>query len=574
MKAELDGLIKRNIPRLLRISPSQIKSWKLCPRKWAWPILGDVDRGPDSGPSIVGSRVHWHAENWLRDGTPPDEEDRIEYENPRKPTEVIVRYPGRIFAAGIHLNPPPKLPGMEIECLANFTSPATEWKGRIDVRYRREDGTVVVQDHKSTGSMSYALSDEPGAVNRWGEGIFIGDDPQALIYGADAMIRYNVNEVVLDWIYYETQPKAGGRHRTKKVSLRVLREDIGRGMEKLEKTAELIQGAYKAQLNPLDLPPVPSACKALGGCGFADHCNLTDTEKFRGALDMSTGTNVDARMAALLADLRGGAGPTAIGSVEAPPPPPPPPSPAQPAPPPPPPLPTTAQPAPPPPPPAAPPPRPFRFRSEGTALELLPREGDVFQFDPGDELLEALSARGLSVCVTATGAPHFEACPENPAQAYLRAQGKGARMIANAADTSDPINPPEAPPNSLEPPANAPHPSRVVVEIPDGGLGDMDRAALKAYAVQEGLAESSCRFGEERLRKLVADSIPTGADVQTAIQAVTDPPPPPPPMGVYGIAYDAALDQLSDVSFTIDQRRDISGAIASAFAAVEEMAGT
>ena len=65
--------------RELRISPSQIKNWKRCPRVWAWPILGDVEREPPSGPALVGDRLHAMAEDWLRDGTPPDEEERIEF---------------------------------------------------------------------------------------------------------------------------------------------------------------------------------------------------------------------------------------------------------------------------------------------------------------------------------------------------------------------------------------------------------------------------------------------------------------------------------------------------------------
>ena len=82
------------------LSPTQTKTWMACKRKWGWGKLDHI-RMPQKPGQEIGSAVHDEAENWLRDGTLPDE------------TRVIMapkgpRYPGRIFKAGIHLLPPPR----------------------------------------------------------------------------------------------------------------------------------------------------------------------------------------------------------------------------------------------------------------------------------------------------------------------------------------------------------------------------------------------------------------------------------------------------------------------------------
>lgn len=506
--------------RPLNISPSQLKSWKMCPRKWAHPILGDLPREPPEGPALVGDRLHAMAEAWLEHGTPPDLDERIEYTTNRG--QDVVRYPGRILEAGLHMLPTPS-PELEIECEARFTSQVTTYKGRIDLRYT--DGLPVVHDHKSTGSLDYALTSVPGSVNRFGEPNYLGNDEQALIYGADALMRFDAEQVRLDWAYFETKSTSGGRHRSRKVSIVLDRAHVSEGMKRLDKRAALIQGVYQNQhrLTVLDLPPNPNACSKFGGCEHAERCNLTEDEKLRG-LFMNT-DNLDPQVAKLLADLKAGAGPTAIGNGA---PPPPPPAAVEapnpwPAPPPPPPVQASAPPPPPPP--------PERFTAHGFAGAPPP----------------LLSAPARA--------------EDNYAQAYLRAKGASERQIANAAEpapdglgglygasldregsaigvdrlteegdhyyrerirAADPINPPEAPPNSPEQPANAP--PKEVAHVDRATLDTTDRAAVKAYLLQEGLVDSGCRFGLPRLLELLpADDAPAegpAVDLRVAIAAV------------------------------------------------------
>ena len=104
--------------------------------------------------------------------------------------------------------------------------------------------------------------------------------------------------------------------------------------------------------------------------------------------------------------------------------------------------------------------------------------------------------------------------------------------------TSDPINPPEAPPNdgTFGPVATA---KRVEeVEIPGGDIDALDRAAAKKICVQRGLVQASSRLGVEALRDLIrkndagvpiervdtAQFVPSVSDFATMTIESSDPP--------------------------------------------------
>jgi len=88
-------------------------------------------------------------------------------------------------------------------------------------------------------------------------------------------------------------------------------------------------------------------------------------------------------------------------------------------------------------------PGPRRFLIEADAINAPMLEpGDVLQFSPSNEFLEALATKGLSVTLNndpTQGAPHFVVCNENEAQAYLRERNKPAHVVAGASDTVNDI---------------------------------------------------------------------------------------------------------------------------------------
>ena len=273
------------------LSASQIATFTLCPRKWAFDKRDKVPR-PDTPSTALGTRVHEILEAWLRDGTPPDLDETFSYENPKRPGEQVVRLPGRIAHEGLHLLPAPRTPGLDIEGWLSLRTRATVWTGRLDLRYvDAATGEAVVHDHKTTSSPAYAKTPET-----------LRTDPQALLYAASEMVRLGVDRVRLDWLYLPTN---GGK--AWKVSLPVLRDDIAPDLDRIEETAVLIHRTHAAGLAARDIPGNPQACDAFGGCEYALICDRPPTDHFQG-FDMTHPTSPDAlsAMDALMAKLSGG----------------------------------------------------------------------------------------------------------------------------------------------------------------------------------------------------------------------------------------------------------------------------
>ena len=58
----------------IAISPSQVETFDLCARKWAY---NKIDRipSPQNAAAALGEAAHKHRENWLIHGTPPPVDD-------------------------------------------------------------------------------------------------------------------------------------------------------------------------------------------------------------------------------------------------------------------------------------------------------------------------------------------------------------------------------------------------------------------------------------------------------------------------------------------------------------------
>lgn len=296
--------------RKLRISPSQIKRWRACPRKSAFQLCTDhePDRGPIGGAEL-GSRCHAMAEDYMIHGTLPDlEEEFVDGKGK-------VHYPGKIVKAALPMLPKPGT--AEVETRVQFDV----FSGRIDFR---EPG--VIGDLKTTSNLKYALTEDTLPV-----------DPQGVIYASSAFAD-GADDVTLKWAYVETK----GRHRTKLVQVRLTKDEISPRLEELKKTADLIMKVHERQIDPHLLPAKTNNCFAYGRpCEWSHVCKLTEQERLMGMFRDSE-DQVDARVAAVLAE----AVPTALGPHTHPvvprgdlpvPPPPPPPAPVVQAPPPPPP---------------------------------------------------------------------------------------------------------------------------------------------------------------------------------------------------------------------------------------------
>ena len=174
------------------LSASQVKDFVLCSRKWAWSKIAGLER-PQAVSAELGVRIHTQLEKYLRDAEPLDPHERMAWIDP-KTGKLIERHPGVIAEAGLHLLPPPKVPGLLAESQFHFQTTAAAWTGYIDFQW--PNPRPQVGDHKSTGDLRWALTPDQLAT-----------DVQGLLYAVSAYLRTGEPEIGLNWIYYETTPR-------------------------------------------------------------------------------------------------------------------------------------------------------------------------------------------------------------------------------------------------------------------------------------------------------------------------------------------------------------------------------
>lgn len=253
----------------LAISPSQVKKFRLCPRRSAFQLViglkpeeSGIARGND-----LGTRCHEIAQAYLDNGTMPEVAEEFTVYRGRPGFEAPeTTYPGQIVGAGLHLLPAPK--SVRTEQTLSWEGRETVWKSRAD--FLTEGG---IGDHKFVRDLGVALSADPDHFNSYGEPSYLGDDPQAVIQ-AGCLVSQGASEVPLDWIYYETKSK-GGKHKARRVHLVLTRDEIEAKMEPLERTAAQIQAVFQEKIEPWALPPETEACHAYGKpCEYMEACGI------------------------------------------------------------------------------------------------------------------------------------------------------------------------------------------------------------------------------------------------------------------------------------------------------------
>lgn len=257
------------------VSASQINTFVECPRKWAFSKLEKI-KTPTQRNALVGERVHKILEDWLSKGVAPDPEERLVIDN-------VEFHPGRSAYGGMHHLPPP---GQHLDLEGNFHM--RHWTGRVDfawaslnnqyvmpVHYGVEGVIPGIGDHKTTGSKNfqYALDEET-----------LRTDAQGIIY-ANAILEHFplAKETDLLWVYY-SQHKP---HVSKKVHLRVHRDESRYRLEPLDKLAVELIKLRGSDRKAADLPPNLDSCKKYGGCPHISYCPVSGVERLRVAMNMN-----------------------------------------------------------------------------------------------------------------------------------------------------------------------------------------------------------------------------------------------------------------------------------------------
>ncbi len=257
---------------LLKISPSQINTYRACPRAYAyswthgfWP--------PSTIKQEFGSQVHGALESWLSKGQFEDfYSDRKNNKLPIKKDAIEVAKQGICQP----YFPLPDDPG-EVEkelhipignnlSLYGFIDYVGPGNGRFTDR-------PIVIDHKTTSDFRWMKTEKELAT-----------DPQAIIYSAWAMLNFKCHEVIARWIYYKsTNPKTGPRKpKGVKYVERVFSAENGHFLEEVRKIEHDMQQIAWIRRNKIaaeKLAGNASSCQNYGGCYHLDRCSLTPGER-------------------------------------------------------------------------------------------------------------------------------------------------------------------------------------------------------------------------------------------------------------------------------------------------------
>lgn len=247
-----------------KVSASQIKTFRDCPRKWGFQKLDGLQDPPGKAAQF-GSEVHAVLEHLLQPGAG---------EVPEKFSTRAIR----LASKGLHLYPD-KVDKVEEKFTLEVDGVVLT--GFIDAQWF-EEGTPVICDHKT--------SSDPA---KWGlNPKTLGHDVQALIYASKALDAGVYPQVHLRWVYYPTR----GKGAPFPVDVVLPRAEVEKRIQPVLETAREIteiRGSFeRAEIEGAkDLQADPSSCGKFGGCPFADVCPRTRDDLLTSAFGQNQNQN-------------------------------------------------------------------------------------------------------------------------------------------------------------------------------------------------------------------------------------------------------------------------------------------
>lgn len=228
----------------MRISPTQISTYRACARRYAFEYAHDF-RSPSTPSQEKGTAIHAILEDYLNGKGPID-----------ATTEL-----GAIAQAGVQFLPKPGEGKAEVELhLKPFGIDTFEFYGKIDLLT-----PTLVLDHKTTSDFRYAKTPEILRV-----------DPQAILYGTFGAVSYpEFYQGAVRYVYYLTAKRKTAQARAVDFTFGDLELEDRFG-EISEESEKLYQIRTKKP-SALDLPPTLSACNDYGGCPHKIRCTDLNT---------------------------------------------------------------------------------------------------------------------------------------------------------------------------------------------------------------------------------------------------------------------------------------------------------
>lgn len=272
----------------IAISPSQVETFDLCARKWAY---NKIDRipSPQNAAAALGEAAHKHREDWLIHGTPPPDDKtgklaRVGMEHLPPPGKAMVEIP---LVLPVTLDADPTVNGgkpvrVKVNGRIDFFMPNTP-----DGFVFGEVGIPLIGDHKTTSGEQWAKTADE----------LLTKDSQAAIYAAYALhVVPTAPAVDLHWSYMVK----GSSPRQHQVKTRISRDQaLTRFSAVVSRAKDMLRVIQTPGIVASAVEPTVSACEAFGGCPYREVCPISNQEKV-GAL-MAQGSLNDLLTARLAA---------------------------------------------------------------------------------------------------------------------------------------------------------------------------------------------------------------------------------------------------------------------------------
>ncbi|GMV17952.1 MAG: hypothetical protein AMXMBFR56_61760 [Polyangiaceae bacterium] len=250
------------------VSATQISTFELCNRKWAWRWLEGV-KAPPNKFAQLGIDTHGKLEKWLRGNVVPSMESQHADAEHRKRDEQAVKLAQAMIP---YLPPPQAVNPNDVERDELIFVQDVLFIVKIDLFMPEMvswDGVVRPRtcDHKTTGDFKWL----PEASQ-------IHYDPQAALYSAWTIIHTGKTEIDLQWNYVRTK----GAIKVEPVCATVTDAMITPRMQANVETGRQIKKliALKERgLRALDVVHDARACDEYGGCPYQDRCGISGKER-------------------------------------------------------------------------------------------------------------------------------------------------------------------------------------------------------------------------------------------------------------------------------------------------------
>lgn len=248
------------------VSATQISTFELCNRKWAWRWLEKV-RAPPNKFAQLGIDTHGKLEKWLRTNTVPAAESKHLDAEHRKRDEQAVKLAQAMIP---YLPPPQAVDPLNVERDELIVVQDVLFIVKIDLfmpEMQSWDGVVRPRtcDHKTTGDFK-----------RMPEAKEIHFDAQAALYTAWTIIHTKKTEIDLQWNYVRTR----GAIKVEPLCATVTDAMITPRMLANVETGRQIKHHLANTKRALDVVHDARACDEYGGCPYReDHCKISGKER-------------------------------------------------------------------------------------------------------------------------------------------------------------------------------------------------------------------------------------------------------------------------------------------------------